>query len=91
MKTFMLWISTSVSGKNYIFHRFIILPEKNDKQNLIHKLKSQKILAKSVFKPNTDACLYANRFYERAIELPCHQFIDIDDLNLRVERILWKF
>ena len=52
----------TLSGKNYIFHRFIILPEKDDKQNLINKLKSQKILAKSVFEPNTDACLRANRF-----------------------------
>lgn len=78
----------TLSGKNYIFHRFIILPEKDEKQNLINKLKSQKILAKSVFEPNTDACLYANRFYERAIELPCHQFIDIDELNSRIEQIL---
>ena len=78
----------TLSGKNYIFHRFIILSGKNEKQNLIEKLKSQKILAKSVYKPNTDACWYANRFYETAIELPCHQFIDIDDLNSRIEQIL---
>jgi len=32
--------------------------------------------------------LYANRFYERAIELPCHQFIDTDELNSRIEQIL---
>lgn len=78
----------TLSGENYIFHRFIILPEKDEKQNLLEKLKSQKILAKSVYKPNTDDCLYANRFYERAIELPCHQFIDIKDLNTRIEQIL---
>ena len=30
-------------GENYIFHRFIILPEKDEKQDLINKLKSQKI------------------------------------------------
>jgi len=78
----------TLSGENYIFHRFIILPEKDEKQNLLEKLKSQKILAKSVYKPNTDDCLYANRFYERAIELPCHQFIDVKDLNTRIEQIL---
>ena len=78
----------TLSGKNYIFHRFIILPEKNEKQNLINKLKSQKILAKSVFEPNTNDCYYANEFYARAIELPCHQFIDIDDLDSRINNIL---
>ena len=67
---------------------FIVLPEKTEKQNLINKLKSQKILAKSVFEPNTNDCFYANEFYARAVELPCHQFIDINDLNLRVEKIL---
>lgn len=78
----------TLSGKNYIFHRFIILPDKSEKQDLINKLKSQKILAKPVYKPNTDACTYANRFYESAIELPCHQFIDVNDLNSRIEKIL---
>ena len=78
----------TLSGENYIFHRFIILPEKDEKQNLLEKLKSQKILAKSVYEPNTNACASANEFYARAIELPCHQFIDIDDLNSRIEQIL---
>jgi len=78
----------TLSGKNYIFHRFIILPEKDEKQTLLKKLKSQKILAKSVFEPNTNSCSRANEFYEQAIELPCHQFIDIEDLNSRIEKIL---
>lgn len=78
----------TLSGKNYIFHRFIILPDKNEKQYVINAFKSQKILAKSVFEPNTDSCKHANNFYERAIELPCHQFIDIDDLDSRIRKIL---
>jgi dTDP-4-amino-4,6-dideoxygalactose transaminase len=78
----------TLSGENYIYHRFIILPEKNEKQALLEKLKSQKILAKSVFEPNSYNCYWANEFYEQAIELPCHQFIDIDDLNSRIDNIL---
>ena len=67
-------------GENYIFHRFIILPEKDEKQNLINKLKSQKILAKGVYESNCLNSPRALEFYERAIELPCHAFMDIDDL-----------
>lgn len=78
----------TLSGKNYIFHRFIILPEKDEKQALLEKLKSQKILAKSVYEPNTNTCYWANQLYEQAIELPCHQFIDIDDLDSRIKKIL---
>lgn len=78
----------TLSGKNYIFHRFILLPEKDEKQAVLEKLRSQKILAKSVFEPNTNECLHANEFYSRAIELPCHQFIDIDDLDSRIKKIL---
>lgn len=77
-----------LSGENYIFHRFIILTDKNEKQAVINKFKSQKILAKSVFKPNTNTCDTANQFYEQAIELPCHQFIDINDLHSRVSKIV---
>jgi len=77
----------TLSGENYIFHRFIILTDKNEKQAVIEKLNSQKILAKSVFEPNTDACQKAQEFYQRAIELPCHQFIDIDDLDSRIRKI----
>lgn len=77
----------TLSGKNYIFHRFIILPDKDLKISIINKLKSQKILAKSVYKPNTDTCYRANEFYASAIELPCHQFIDIDDLKNRFEKL----
>lgn len=78
----------TLSGKNYIYHRFIILPEKDEKQALIEKFKSQKILAKSVFEANTLDCYRANEFTAQAIELPCHQFIDIDDLNSRIEKII---
>ena len=78
----------TLSGKNYIFHRFIILPDKDKKQALLEKLKSQKILAKSVYEPNTSSCYWANQLHEQAIELPCHQFIDIDDLNSRIDNIL---
>lgn len=78
----------TLSGKNYIFHRFIILPDKDEKQALLEKLKSQKILAKSVYEPNTSSCYWANQLHEQAIELPCHQFIDIDDLNSRIDNII---
>jgi len=78
----------TLPGENYIFHRFIILPEKDEKQNLLNKLRSQKILAKSVFEPNSYDCERAVQFYEQAIELPCHQFIDINDLNERLQLIL---
>ena len=78
----------TLSGENYIFHRFIILTDRNNKNNLIKALNSQKILAKSVFKPNTRSCRRAHDFYHKAIELPCHQFIDIDDLDSRIKNIL---
>ena len=77
-----------LSGKNYIFHRFIILTDRDEKQAVINKFKSQKILAKSVFQPNTNTLPRANEFTETAIELPCHQFIDINDLNSRIRKIL---
>ena len=77
----------TLSGENYIYHRFIILPEKDEKKLVIDKLNSQKILAKSVFEPNSYECYWAKDFYERAIELPCHQFIDIDDLDSRIGKI----
>jgi len=75
-------------GENYIFHRFIILPEKDEKQNLINKLKSQKILAKGVYESNCLNSPRALEFYERAIELPCHAFMDIDDLKSRIKKIV---
>lgn len=78
----------TLTGKNYIFHRFIILPEKDEKQNLIEKLKSQRILAKPVYAANTDTCYRANEFVLKAVELPCHQFIDIKELKSRFEKIL---
>jgi len=78
----------TLGGKNYIFHRFIILPEKHEKELLLENLKSQRILAKSVYKPNTGICRRAQEFYHRAIELPCHQFIDINDLDSRIKKIL---
>ena len=77
-----------LSGKNYIFHRFIILTDRDEKQAVINKFKSQKILAKSVFQPNTNTLPRANEFTETAIELPCHQFIDINDLDSRIKNIL---
>jgi len=77
----------TLSGENYIFHRFIILTDRYDKQDVIKAFNSQKILAKSVFEPNSDNCLAATRFYREAIELPCHQFIDIDDLASRIRKI----
>ena len=43
----------TLPGENYIFHRFIILPDKDQKENVLNKLRSQKILAKSVFEPNS--------------------------------------
>jgi len=75
-------------GENYIFHRFIILPDKNEKQDVLNKFRSQKILAKSVFEPNSYDCPRAVEFCEQAIELPCHQFIDMNDLNERLQKIL---
>ena len=78
----------TLPGENYIFHRFIILPEKHEKQRVLDRLRSEKILAKSVFEPNSFDCRRAVEFYEQAIELPCHQFIDINDLNERLQRIL---
>ena len=75
-------------GENYIFHRFIILPEKDEKQSLLDKLKSQKILAKGVYESNCLNSIQAQQLCERAIELPCHQFIDIDDLDSRIRKIL---
>jgi dTDP-4-amino-4,6-dideoxygalactose transaminase len=77
-----------LNGENYIFHRFIILTDKHNKQEVINKFKSQKILAKSVFKANTELFPRANKFAETAIELPCHQFIDINDLDSRIKKIL---
>jgi dTDP-4-amino-4,6-dideoxygalactose transaminase len=78
----------TLSGENYIFHRFIILPEKNEKINLVNRLKSQKILAKPVYAANTDTCQKANEFISRAVELPCHQFIDISDLKQRLNKVI---
>ena len=77
-----------LSGKNYIFHRFIILPELNVKETLLKAFKSERILAKSVYQANTLDCVRAKDFAEKAIELPCHQFIDRDELNFRIEKIL---
>ena len=78
----------TLSGENYIFHRFIILTDRDKKQTVIEKFKSQKILAKSVFDPNISILPRANEFTETAIELPCHQFIDINDLDSRIKKIL---
>ena len=78
----------TLSGQNYIFHRFILLPKKDEQEDLVNNLKSQKILAKPVYAANTDTCDRANEFVSRAVELPCHQFIDIDDLDLRIRGIL---
>lgn len=78
----------TLSGQNYIFHRFIILPEKDERINLVNKLKSQKILAKPVYAANTDICDRANEFVSRAVELPCHQFIDVSDLKQRLDKVL---
>ena len=77
----------TLPGENYIYHRFIILPDKHEKQNVLNKLRSEKI-AKSVFEPNSYDCQRAVEFYEQAIELPCHQFVDINELNERLQRIL---
>ena len=74
-------------GENYIFHRFIILPEKDEKQEVLNKLKSQRILAKGVYEPNCQTSPKAKELYDRGIELPCHQFIDIDDLDSRIRKI----
>ena len=41
-----------------------------------------------IFEANSFDCSRAVEFYEQAIELPCHQFIDINDLNERLQRIL---
>ena len=78
----------TLPGENYIFHRFIILPEKDEKQNVIDKLKLQKILAKGVYEPNCITSPRAWDFYERAVELPCHPFIDIDDLQSRIKKVV---
>ena len=75
-------------GENYIFHRFIILPEKDEKQEVLNKLKSQRILAKGVYEPNCQTSPKAKELYDRGIELPCHQFIDINDLKSRIEKII---
>ncbi len=75
-------------GENYIFHRFIILPEKDKKQNLLNKFKSQGILAKGVYEPNCQTSPRAKELYDRGIELPCHAYIDINDLKSRIEKII---
>ena len=76
----------TLKGDNYIYHRFIIFPE--NKQELLEKFRSKKILAKSVFAANTTTCNKAATFSETAVELPCHHFIDIDDLHSRITDIL---
>ena len=78
----------TLPGENYIFHRFIILPEKNEKQSLLKKLNSQKILAKGVYEPNCINLTQAQQLYEKAIELPCHAYIDIEDLKSRIEKVI---
>jgi dTDP-4-amino-4,6-dideoxygalactose transaminase len=78
----------TLSGKNYIFHRFIILPDKTDKEDLLKALKSEKILSKSVYGANTQEFSRVNNFVDCAIELPCHQYIDLEDLDDRLSRIL---
>jgi dTDP-4-amino-4,6-dideoxygalactose transaminase len=76
-----------LKGINYIYHRFIIFPK--DKQQVLSLFNSKKILAKSVFKANTKNCTMAAKFSETAVELPCHHFIDIDDLQERVKGLAW--
>ena len=75
----------TLAGKNFIYHRFIIFPE--DKQTALELFKSKKILAKSVFASNSINCKNAVQFSETAVELPCHHFIDIEDLKQRVESL----
>ena len=75
-----------LKGINYIHHRFIIFPK--DKQQVLRLFNSKKILAKSVFEANTKSCIMAAKFSETALELPCHHFIDIDDLEYRLKEIL---
>jgi dTDP-4-amino-4,6-dideoxygalactose transaminase len=77
-----------LKGNNYIHHRFIIFPK--DKQQVLSLFNSKKILAKSVFEANTKNCTMAAKFSETAVELPCHHFIDIDDLQERIKGLAWK-
>jgi dTDP-4-amino-4,6-dideoxygalactose transaminase len=76
-----------LKGINYIHHRFIIFPK--DKQQVLRLFNSKKILAKSVFEANTKSCIMAAKFSETALELPCHHFIDIDDLQERIKGLAW--
>ena len=78
----------TLSGKNYIFHRFIILPDRDERENLLKAFKSEKILAKAVYGANTEEFSRVNDFVDCAIELPCHQYIDLEDLDDRLSRIL---
>jgi dTDP-4-amino-4,6-dideoxygalactose transaminase len=73
----------TLKGINYIYHRFIIFPK--DKQQVLSLFNSKKILAKSVFEANTKSCIMATKFSETAVELPCHHFIDIEDLQERLK------
>ena len=75
-----------LKGINYIYHRFIIFPK--DKQQVLSLFNSKKILAKSVFETNTKSCMMATKFSETAVELPCHHFIDIEDLQERLKVLL---
>jgi dTDP-4-amino-4,6-dideoxygalactose transaminase len=75
----------TLAGDNYIYHRFIIFPK--DKQKTLDQFKTKKILAKPVFAANTVSCKNALQFSETAVELPCHHFIDIDDLKQRIESL----
>jgi len=76
----------TLEGTNYIYHRFIIFPK--DKQQVLSLFNSKKILAKSVFEANTKSCMMATKFSETAVELPCHHFIDIEDLQQRLKVLL---
>jgi len=76
----------TLEGTNYIHHRFIIFPK--DKQQVLSLFNSKKILAKSVFEANSKSCMMATKFSETAVELPCHHFINIDDLQERLKVLI---
>jgi len=76
-----------LAGINNIYHRFIIIPDAKEKDSVIAAFNEQKILAKPVFKANWPLPL-ATQFADSAIELPCHHFIDKDDLLARLAKIV---
>ena len=78
----------TLSGQNYIFHRFILLPKKDEQEDLVNNLKSQKILAKPVYAANTDTVTGQMSLFQEQLSYLVSGVYDIDDLDLRIRGIL---